>query len=381
MYRILGLLSVLIIGASIAQAQQTHIVDLAGTGDFTSIHDAVTAAASGDTIRVQPDQYAFTADLGPISVDKKLYIIGSGYMPVEDGGTELIDIPGTGFFDLTGSADGTVIKGFRIQGATDFLDTESGTANVTIEENLFIQGFDVLALAGSADTVRSNIFYNTGYYTVNTSGANTQITNNIFSENYPAAHNTGTVYISNGSGVIAAYNMFIGGNYGVYSNSPRIRVQAGSPEIFSNGFINGTDANIIFNNGSPFVTDNAYSGLSNIPGSGTWNLNPVTDSPSFTDFDEDNSTFDLDAIDDNSYDLKLADGSAWIDAGRTGTPYLDLDGSRSDIGIYAGPTSFSDGRGAPSVPVVIQFQVTPTTVSPSGTITITATGRIGDGSN
>lgn len=73
MYRILGLLSVLIIGASIAQAQQTHIVDLAGTGDFTSIHDAVTAAASGDTIRVQPDQYAFTADLGPISVDKKLY--------------------------------------------------------------------------------------------------------------------------------------------------------------------------------------------------------------------------------------------------------------------------------------------------------------------
>ncbi|MGB0347582.1 MAG: hypothetical protein ACPGGA_08855, partial [Balneolaceae bacterium] len=195
------------------------------------------------------------------------------------------------------------------------------------------------------------------------------------------AHNTGTVYISNGSGVIAAYNMFIGGNYGVYSNSPRIRVQAGSPEIFSNGFINGTDANIIFNNGSPFVTNNAYSGLSNIPGSGTWNLNPVTDSPSFTDFDEDNSTFDLDAIDDNSYDLKLADGSAWIDAGRTGTPYLDLDGSRSDIGIYAGPTSFSDGRGAPSVPVVIQFQVTPTTVSPAGTITITATGRIGDGSN
>ena len=50
MYRILGLLSVLIIGASIAQAQQTHIVDLAGTGDFTTIHDAVEAAASGDTV-------------------------------------------------------------------------------------------------------------------------------------------------------------------------------------------------------------------------------------------------------------------------------------------------------------------------------------------
>ncbi len=374
MYRILGLLSVLIIGASIAQAQQTHIVDLAGTGDFTSIHDAVAAASSGDTIRVQPDQYAFTADLGPVTVDKRLYIIGSGYMPVEDGGTELIDIPGTGYFDLTGSADGTVIKGFRIQDATGFLDTESGTANVTIEENLFIGGITVMFFQGTADTVRSNIFHETGYYSVRTSNSNTQITNNFFNESILPAGNTGVIHLANASGVVIAYNLHINTNSSSSFSRPDVYVGSGAPEIYSNGYVNAPFPvqNV---SGNAFITNN---GFYNSSASG---LNQVDANPDFENFDSDNSELDLQSLDENSFDLNLATSSAWIDAGRTGTPYLDLDGSRSDIGLYAGPTSYSDGRGAPSVPVVIQFQVTPTTVSPSGTITITATGRIGDGGN
>lgn len=380
MYRILGLLSVLLIGASFAQAQETHIVDLAGTGDFTTIHDAVEAASAGDTIRVQPDQYAFTSDLGPVEIDKRLYIIGSGYMPVEDGGTELVDIPNTGYFDLTASADGTVIKGFRVQGADQFVDTESGTANVTIEENLFIGNEFIITLTGSADTVRSNIFVGTGRRSIQTNGANTQITNNVFGQTSTSGVNGYGILESRGtSGVVIAYNLFLN-TVPAGGQSGAIAIYAGSPEVYSNGIVNETSSGwgIYNGTGTAFITNNAFY---NASGASSAGLNGITDAPEFENFDEDNDVFDLDKIDEDSYNLNLATGSAWIDAGRTGTPYLDLDGSRSDIGLYAGPTSFSDGRGAPSVPVVIQFQVSPTTVSPSGTITITATGRIGDGSN
>lgn len=369
----------LIVGTFNLQAQQTHIVDLSGTGDFTSIHAAVDAASAGDTIRVQPDQYAFTADLGAIEVGKKLIIIGSGYMKVEEGGTELVDITGNGFFDLTSSADGTVIRGFRIQGATDFLDTESGTSGITVEENLFIEGDNVITLFGSADTVRSNIFLgdgsssNSGLGSIGAYGANTVINNNLFTRARGAAHNRGILEVQdNGSGV-KVYNNLFDQSYYHTSYSGGLIYAEGAPEIYSNGLIGmGSSSKGIHVTGSAFVTNNSF--YQGIASSG---LNAVEDAPSFVSFDVDNEELDLEKIDEGEYDLNLADGSAWIDAGRTGTPYLDTDGSRSDIGLYGGPFPFQDGKGAPSVPVVIDFQVSPTTVSPSGTITIQATGRIG----
>jgi hypothetical protein len=374
MKRILGLFTLFLCGTTLLTAQETHIVDLAGTGDFISIHDAVEAASAGDTIRVQPDQYAFTANLGPVTIDKRLYIIGSGYMPVEEGGTELIDIPGTGYFDLTGSADGTVIKGFRVQGATGFIDTESGTANVTIEENLLINGITVMYFQGTADTVRSNIFHGTGHFSVRTTNSNTQITNNLFTENVVPSASTGLIYISNGSGVVVAYNLFLNTSSSQGFVRPDIYITSGAPEIYSNGFVNSTN-NITDPQGNAFLTNNGFYNASPI------GLNPTNASPDFENFDSENAELDLETLDENEFDLTLASGSGWINLGRTGTLYLDMDGSRSDIGLYAGPTSFSDGRGAPSVPVVINFQVSPTRVSPTGTITITATGRIGDGDN
>ena len=86
-------------------------VDLAGGGDYDSIHDAVAAASAGDSILVQSGQYDFTSQNGRITISKKLFIIGTGYDKVADGGTKIADINGTGLFLIDGSADGTVIKG------------------------------------------------------------------------------------------------------------------------------------------------------------------------------------------------------------------------------------------------------------------------------
>jgi hypothetical protein len=254
------------------------------------------------------------------------------------------------------------------------LDSESGTNGLTIEENLFIDGTEVLVLNGSADTVRSNIFSKTGVASIRTYGANTIITNNLLTESLLPAGSSGAVDIrTSGVGVKISNNLFIKGTTSTSFVRPSIYIATGSPEVYSNGFVGILYATN--SGGSSFVTNNGFYN------STAYGLNPVEENPMFVEFDSDNGNLDIEAIDENQIDLTLASGSGWIDAGRTGTLYLDTDGSRSDIGIYGGPNPFDDGRGAPSVPVVIQFQVSPTTVSPTGTITIQATGRIGAGDN
>ena len=57
--------------------------------------------------------------------------------------------------------------------------------------------------------------------------------------------------------------------------------------------------------------------------------------------------------------------------------FNDEDGSRNDMGIYGWIYPMGE-TGAPTIPVVNSISVTPTTVSPSGTITINASGRIGE---
>ena len=110
-------------------------VDLAGGGDFSSIHEAVAAAASGDTILVMSGQYDFTTSNGRITVSKQLFIIGSGFDKVENGGTKLVDINATGLFLLDASSDGTVIKGFRISSGVSAITTEPNAKRIVIENN------------------------------------------------------------------------------------------------------------------------------------------------------------------------------------------------------------------------------------------------------
>ncbi|MBK6909625.1 MAG: hypothetical protein IPH10_01610 [bacterium] len=75
-------------------------------------------------------------------------------------------------------------------------------------------------------------------------------------------------------------------------------------------------------------------------------------------------------------DLQLAAGSPCIDAGDPAI--LDLvDGSRSDMGIYGGPTPHVDG-GAPNYPFTIAFDV-PSSMTAGQQLPIQATGRIGAG--
>jgi hypothetical protein len=375
MKRIILLLFVILIASAFGTV---HTVDLAGGGDYTTIHAAVSAAQAGDTILVMSGQYAFTAELGPVTIGKKLILIGSGYDPVDEGGTEIIDIPNSGIFTLSGSVNGTIIKGFRFKNnGYRMIYAESGSKNITIERNLFVCNYSgsttwMLSFETSQnDTIRENIFTHTesssyaGSAIYMVSCTNMYVNNNIFNGMYYA------MYPHSSTGVKILNN--------IIANSPsnatwQLYIYGSSPDIFNNIFYNSYYA-INIPSGSPYISNNGFYSVGSI---GTEGLNATTEDPQFEAFTT-SDFYNEEAVNSGDYDFHLSSGSSYINNGVIGQ-YYDADGSRNDLGIYGGPWPFNDDLGIPTIPNVISISVSPTNVSPSGTITFEAVGRIGDGS-
>ena len=90
---------------------RTIIVDENGTGDFTSIQDAIIVSVPGDTIRVYDGLYKEV-----IFVEKPLDIIGNGS---ESTTIEIVSTASQEDDDLAGAtiiSDGVNFSGFRILG-------------------------------------------------------------------------------------------------------------------------------------------------------------------------------------------------------------------------------------------------------------------------
>jgi hypothetical protein len=68
-------------------AEVTHVVAQDGSGDFTTISDAVVAAQDGDTIMVRPGTYTEA-----ITIDKDITLMGDG----EDASEVVMHIPEDG---------------------------------------------------------------------------------------------------------------------------------------------------------------------------------------------------------------------------------------------------------------------------------------------
>ena len=77
---------------------------------------------------------------------------------------------------------------------------------------------------------------------------------------------------------------------------------------------------------------------------------------------------------DSTSNLQLRPGSPLIDAGN---PFiLDLDGSRSDIGVYGGSKPFIP-RGLPDYPFVVDMLVSPQVIDAGVDVNASAIGRVG----
>ncbi len=360
---ILNILSLLL---AMGLNAETIVVDLAGGGDYTNMHDAVEAAADGDTILVLSGTFINSAEDGIISVDKELHLLGSGYDQPENG--TLIQTVSPLFSFIAGS-DGSTLRGFRIYGSGGSLITVASD-DMIIENNHITQNtvggyYCVEFTSGvAADTLRNNII---GYDAVGsyrylvgiTNTTDVTISNNIF-------HNSQYygIFPTSGTNNVIANNLFLSCGNGITTNGP--------VRISNNIFMNGTGTQISAAN-SPSIS---YNGFYNNAIDGTTGIEPIIGNPDFENF-ADNDTYNSASYDDDDFDFHLSSSSPGIDAGNPLFDYFDLDGSRNDLGVYG--WKFPIGTtGAPTIPVVNSISVTPSTVSPSGTITINATGRIGE---
>ncbi len=345
----------------------TIVVDLAGGGDYTNLHDAVGGATDGDTVLVMSGTFIISAEDGIITVNKELHLLGSGYDLPEDGGTTIQSA--VGIFTFDASADASTVRGFRMKGTGNIIQVSAD--DMIIEENLVINSgyngvYCVLYNAGAtSDTLRNNImgFNSTGSYRYLVGFTNTvdlTISNNIFY----SSHYYG-IYPTTGTNNLIANNLFLSCRNGITYN--------GSPTVVNNIFMNGTSTQISGSSGSPSISYNCFY---NNVGDGITGIEPVLDNPDFVDF-SDNDAYASLSYDDDNYDFHLQSASPAIDAGNPLFDFFDLDGSRNDLGAYG--WKFPIGTtGAPTIPIVNSISVTPSTVSPSGTITINATGRIGE---
>jgi len=317
--------------------------------------------------------YLFTADDGVVTVDKELFFIGSGYDNVSGGGTT-IEAAGAVFDFASGSA-GAVLRGFRINGfGNPMLNLQDD--DILIEENMitnqYSAGNTVQMVSTQRDTLRQNIFVSPeanscfGLYIYAT--VDVHLANNIF-----AAFNSYPVYTRGNTNLVISNNTFLNGTinpiYVGYGS-------ADSPLIISNILMNNTSG-ILVVNGSPTISYNAYF---NNDDNGETGISPIIGNPIFVNYGQ-NDNYDVNSYDDDNYDFHLDTGSPCIDAGMPNAEWNDVDpgsgGLRNDVGIYGGPWPIGS-NGAPTIPVVNSISVTPATVSPSGTITIEATGRIGE---
>jgi len=368
--RKINLILLLILSLVIGLNATTIVVDLAGGGDYTNLYDAVDAADDGDSILVMSGTHIVSVESGVITIDKELHLLGSGYDKPEDGGTEII--ANTNLFNFTAAADGSTMRGFRIDGAGAPL-INVAASDMIIEDNFVdngtSQGWIISFLAGaSADTLRNNIIgfpagvtYRPGVSATGT--VDVTINNNIF---YNCSWQ-GAVFLSGGTNTMVANNLFLSNAIGVYT-------QTSAATIINNIFMNGSGGSQMqIQSGSPAISYNCFF---NNSANGTPGISPILDDPDFVNFDN-NDTYATDSYDDDNYDFHLESSSPAINGGNPLFDYFDLDGSRNDAGAYGWKYPIGT-TGAPTIPVVNSISVTPSTVSPSGTITINATGRIGE---
>jgi len=346
-------------------------VDPAGGGNYQTVHAAVTAAAAGDTILVMSGEYAFTAALGRITVSKKLYILGSGYDKVENGGCKLIDLTGSGLFLLDGSSDGTVVKGFRMTSTATMIDVAADARYILIEQNLFVTqgGWAVTITSAQNDTVRENIICNSGTSSLVGYGIYFNGTTNSIINNNLIAGCWLCIQVSSNTNLKICNNILLNaGAYPYYAMTI-----TGSHDVFSNAFMNC--AYTLIASGTPYISNNGFYNCS-YPAS--YGENYIDSDPKFITYTT-TDYYNENAFDAKTFNFQLAGNSPYIDAGIIDAAYNDADGSRNDIGLYGGPRPMTDSDGIPVIPLVFSISLTPTSSQPNGTVGLTAKGRIGIG--
>lgn len=242
-------------GLSSASAAVTLVVDDDGQASatncngvamaFTTIQSAVTAAASGDTVKVCPGTYAEN-----VSVDKTLTLKGAkaGVDARTRGtsGESIVDPPANALPGLNLLADNITVDGFTVSG------TDGGPG---IQTSGLFSGYDILN-----NIIRDNVF---GLYAHNDGDAQMVVSKNRFRDNNVAGSAAGNgIYSDQGAqGILIKSNRFQGHvNAGVLFADAGVDndqlIVSSNQSTNNSSFVSifdGTNIQVVFNNSNDTI--------------------------------------------------------------------------------------------------------------------------------
>lgn len=289
----------------------TIVVDLSGSGDYTTIGAAISAASNNDTIQIKAGTY-----LEPIENSKSLTLIGSGM-----GSTIIYSGSDGTFKHYSGSL---TLIGIKIQSTGKFAFViQSGSATIihcefeTTRDDGYV---GLWAYANTSVTVYNSVFKNNGRGIDHSgSGGTHKVYNSIFYDNMYGFHNHNTA-------TSEIYNsIFYSNKYGLLAYGTVLHVY-----------------NCYFGNSTQDIAQGSLA------------LGENTNDPQFVNAP-------------TSWAIKTS--SELIDAGNPAATNNDPDGSRNDIGIYGGPKSISSG------PAITALSISSASVVQGTSVTITATAK------
>lgn len=331
-----------------------------GSAQFQTLNAAYSAAVNGDTIVVGPGTY--NEQISPHA--KRLHWIGAGWDVCTMGH------PGSHGFNLTAGSNRSIFEGFRIAPAVYPIYVNNGVDSITVRRCLIIgSGASGIVHEFGKLTIEDCILHETGG-AQNLQLLNSALTGNIVIRNTVFSHaiTSGSYFAiqGNNGGVIELYNC-------VFLNHRNPFSITGIPQVIglNNIFVDfGAGANwgtlptgSVFeytarDNTGPAFTSMFVNNVDLGANSPFVNYNPTA-----------NYVF-------GTTDLHLNGGAGGLACTNTGYPsILDLDGSRSDIGIYGGPKPMVD-LGLAAYPFALTLTID-NLVEVGDSVAVSSTGRIG----
>lgn len=331
----------------------TRYVSATGGGQYTLPSQAEAAAVSGDTILIGLGTYTESSG---ITTSKRLNWIGAGW--------DQTIITASSQWNINSAASkGTTIEGLRWESNFFPININSSADSITIRRCIMraTGSTPVISLQGGRLYMEDGIItLTTSQVAVNitTAGSALLLRNVVLA---PAV-NGASVAINAvaGIGTIELYNC-------VFLNFQNVfNVATGAqPVIAINNVFYDWNASPAFGTFPPASTFdyNASSGPA-VPGT---NGVVIAGNP-FVNYDG-TANYVI-----GTSDLHLIGGSNLINTGNPGL--TDIDGSRSDFGVYGGPRALVD-NGVPNYPWAVNIQLSPNVVGQGTPVNATAIGRVG----
>lgn len=379
--------------APVEPAPANALVDCGGSGDFSTLAEALAAAADGDVIDVAPCTYTEQVDFGGRSVTLR----ASGPSLAEGGPADtIIDAGGAGpvVVARSGEGEGTALIGFTLMGGVEtsygaavFVDLSSlRLENVTVTGN---RGEAILYSHSGAVELRAVTF--TGNTVTEGGAAVTLYRGTLDATGLDVGCDEGAygIYLGHGTALIDASTIGCASGTPLYWENATGRLERSrvdGPVVVINEAGHDSDLvtmeNDIFTGGQGIYVEHGTTVLRNAVVNGPLRLvgvsAPVVDAsvflggrcaidadPTTEAFSPAYNTFwgatnescdgtvwsgvggnlasDPLFTDEAGGDYTLLAGSPCIDAGLPADAHADPDGTRNDIGAYGGHKSIGGG--------------------------------------